>query len=67
MSKVSKLKKWETFKSGLRGDRAFLKDLWKRREEFIGGLGTVRFQGYSPKGIPRFPVTVAVWEKDRTY
>ena len=32
------------------------RELWKRREEYVGKVLTVTFQGMSSYGIPRFPV-----------
>lgn len=57
-------KKDKTFRSGIRGNRAYLREIWSRRDEFIGGEGTVRFQEFSPYGIPRFPVTVYLWDDE---
>lgn len=35
---------------------------WVHRAEFVGRLGTVKFQSLTPAGIPRFPVLKAVRE-----
>ena len=56
-----------TFGSGIKGGVATNKDIWKRREELKGGTGTVRFFEYTPDGIPRFPVTLTVFENERTH
>lgn len=56
-----------TFGSGIKGGVAANKDIWERREELKGGTGTVRFFEYTPDGIPRFPVTLTVFENERTH
>lgn len=48
------------FGSGIRGGFEFYKELWDARDEIVGKRGTVRFQNYTPDGVPRFPVTVAI-------
>lgn len=39
---------------GVMGQDAFVRDLLKRREEFIGRMVTVKFQGRTPDGLLRF-------------
>jgi len=48
-----------TFKSNVDGTQEHLQDLWNRREEWNGKKRkvTVRFQEYSPYGVPLTPYT----------
>ena len=54
-----------TFGSGIRGTHEYCTDLLKNADKYVDGTGTVRFFGYTPDGVPRFPVTVTVYEGDR--
>ena len=50
----------KTFDSNARGDEAKYKAMLKDKDELYGLMATVRFQNYTPDGIPRFPVIVAI-------
>ena len=50
----------KTFDSNSRGDEAKYKKMLQERTELIGLKATVRFQNYTPDGVPRFPVIVAI-------
>lgn len=54
-----------TFKSGIKGSHAYATQLLVDAAKYIGGTGTVRFFQRTPDGIPRFPVTVALYEGER--
>jgi DNA ligase-1 len=54
-----------TFGSGLRGSHEFCKQLLIDRDKYVGGQGTVRYFALTPEGIPRFPVTTALYEGAR--
>jgi len=54
-----------TFRSGIKGSHDYCRTLLAEAEKYKGGTGTVRFFRRSPDGIPRFPVTVMVYEGDR--
>ncbi len=54
-----------TFKSGIRGSHAYCKELLRDAESYKGGTGTVRYFELTPDGIPRFPVTVALFKEER--
>lgn len=54
-----------TFGSGIAGGEDFYIKLLKEKKKYIGGQGTVRHFHYTPKGIPRFPVTKAVYKGKR--
>lgn len=43
------------FSAGLIGNVEYCKELLRDRGQYIGKLGTVVFQNYTPDGIPRFP------------
>lgn len=55
----------EEFKSGMRGNYEFAGQLFRQRDEYVGGDVTIRFQGRTPDGIPRFPVAVAFYKEKR--
>lgn len=57
---ILKLKDGRTFKAGARGNKAFFKRLFLEREDIIGKKATVRFQNYTPDGIPRFATIIAI-------
>ncbi len=42
------------FGTGVLGNEDYCKELLARKDEWIGKLGTVKHQGYTPDGIPRF-------------
>ena len=53
------------FGSGIKGSHDYCKQLLADADKYVGGTGTVRFFDYTPDGIPRFPVTVALYEGER--
>ncbi len=55
----------KTCLSGMRGDQDFCRKLLQEADEYIGGTVTVRFQNYTPDGIPRFPIAVAFYKGKR--
>jgi DNA ligase 1 len=59
------------FTGTLKGNFEFAEQVLINRDKYIGGEATVRFQNWSPDGknnkgnVPRFPVTVAIYEGKR--
>jgi len=53
------------FSSGIAGGEEFYKMLWKNKEKYIGGQGTVRFFLWTEYGKPFLPVTYDVYENKR--
>jgi DNA ligase-1 len=49
------------FGSGVRGNRDSYRELLQNKTKYIGTLASVRFQNYTPDGVPRFPVVVKFW------
>ena len=49
-----------TFSSGLKGNMEYAKELLENKDEYIGKMGTVRYQHLTPDGIPRFAVMYGV-------
>jgi len=47
-----------TFKSNVKGDFDFLKDIWKNRKHYIGTKATVKYFARTPDNIPRFPYII---------
>ena len=45
----------QTFRSNIKGNHDFLKDLLVNRDTYIGSYGTCTFFNLTPDGIPRFP------------
>lgn len=45
----------KVFSSGIIGNMDYCKRLLIDKEKYIGKLGTIVFQNYTPDGIPRFP------------
>lgn len=54
-----------TFGSGIKGSHDYCRELLRDADKYVGGTGTVRFFNYTPDGVPRFPVTVALFEGER--
>lgn len=54
----------ETFKAALMGSEDTLRDLWLRRDDYVGEMATCVFQEKTKYGIPRFPKVKAIrgWE-----
>lgn len=44
-----------TFSAGLIGNVEYCKRILKDKDKYIGQMGTVVFQHYTPDGVPRFP------------
>lgn len=49
-----------TFASNIEGDRDWLRELYERREEFIGEMATVEYQQLSEYGVPQIPFVRAI-------
>jgi len=60
-----KLPDGRLFRSGIKGGVDYYTKLLIDAESYIGGQGTVKFFQYTPDGVPRFPVTVAVYKTKR--
>ncbi|QIG65871.1 DNA ligase [Ochrobactrum phage vB_OspM_OC] len=54
-----------TFKAGIKGSFEYAAKLLETKNKYIGGVATIRHFKYTPYGIPRFPVLVAVFEHER--
>jgi len=54
-----------TFDSGVRGSQEYTKELLARATELVGKEATVRYQNLTSDGVPRFPVTVHIWDDKR--
>lgn len=52
---VLSLPNGETFKSGMIGNESYCRQLLLDKDQYIGKMGTVVFQNYTPDGVPRFP------------
>ena len=52
---VCKLPNGETFKTNLDGSQKRQEKAWKERKSYVGKQITVRFQEYSPYGVPLIP------------
>jgi len=48
------------FASNIEGDREWLRELYERREEFIGEMATVEYQQLSEYGVPQIPFVRAI-------
>lgn len=53
----------KTFDSGIKGSFEFARQLLRDKDKYK--TGTVRFQNLTPDGVPRFPITVALYEGAR--
>ena len=48
------------FKSNIKGDFGYLKELYKQRNELVGKKATIKFFNYTPDEVPRFPYVIAI-------
>lgn len=53
------------FGSGIKGSFEYAMKILNEKEKYIGGQGTVRFPNFTPSGLPRFGVTVALYPEGR--
>jgi DNA ligase-1 len=53
-----------TFKSNVKGNFDYLKQVWKERESYIGKTATVKHFKRTPDDIPRFPYVVKIARED---
>jgi len=66
-----KLPDGREFRSGIKGGTDFYRQLLVEANDYIGGQGTVKFFQLTPQdndgngGIPRFPVTTAIYKSKR--
>jgi DNA ligase-1 len=60
-----KLPDGREFGSGIKGTHDYCRQLLADADKYVGGTGTVQFFNLTPDGIPRFPVTLAVYEGER--
>ena len=54
-----------TFNSGIRGNQQYCRDLLKDKNDYVGKQATVRYQGTSQYGVPRFPVVQIFHKEER--
>ena len=54
----------KTFKSNVKGDFDFLKDIWKNHKKYIGTEATVKYFNRTPDDIPRFPYIIKLNRKE---
>jgi len=57
---VLKLKGGRTFECDSKGNRDFFRRLLVEKKKVIGKKATVRFQNYTPDGVPRFAKIIAI-------
>jgi len=56
----TKTKEGKPFKSNIKGDRDFLKDLLINKQDYIGKTVTIKYFKLTPDLIPRFPVAIKI-------
>lgn len=61
---VLKMSDGRSFKAGIKGGVDYYIHLLEHKNEYIGKKATIRFQNYTPDGIPRFPVMYSVRDYD---
>lgn len=59
---ICKTKSGKEFGVKMSGETSFLKTIFDNQEEYIGQLLTVKYQGLTSDGIPRFPVGLRIRE-----
>ncbi len=58
-----KLNNGKTCDSSARGNFEQYKEILENKDKYIGTMATIRFQGYTPDGILRFPVIIE-WNRE---
>jgi DNA ligase-1 len=48
------------FKSNIKGDFGYLKEVYKERHTLVGKTATIKFFNYTPDNIPRFPYVINI-------
>jgi len=59
---VCKTKDSKIFRAKMSGETAKLKEYWEKRDDYVGQILTVQFQGKTGEGLPRFPVGLRIRE-----
>jgi DNA ligase 1 len=54
----------KTFKSNVKGDFEFLRNIWKNHKDYIGTEATVKYFNRTPDDIPRFPYIIKLNRKE---
>ena len=57
---VFKNKHGRAFKSNIKGDFAYLAQLFKDKNKLVGKKATIKFFNYTPDDVPRFPYVIAI-------
>lgn len=55
-----KLPDGRIYKTNIKGNFDYLKDMLKNKEKYVGKMATIKFFNFTPDGIPRFPYLIAV-------
>lgn len=50
----------KSFESSITGTIEYMKEIFDNRQSYIGKQATIKFQNFTPDGIPRFPVCTAI-------
>jgi hypothetical protein len=55
------------FDSNIKGDEAWLRELFQNKKKYIGEPATTEYQHYSEYGIPQLPYVIAIrnYEKSK--
>jgi DNA ligase-1 len=61
---ITENREGKPFKSNIKGDRNFVRDLLKNKKKYIGKSATIKFFQYTPDGIPRFPYVIKISRED---
>lgn len=54
----------KTFRASPLGSHELLQEYWDRKKYCIGKMATVKFQNYTPDGVPRFPKLKCIRDYD---
>lgn len=57
---VLKCNQYDTFQCSLKGDVDYMKAIYDNKDKYIRKFATVKFQNYTPSGIPRFPTCISI-------
>ena len=64
---IFETKEGKKFRSNIKGNFTYLKDILNKKESLIGKQATIKYFNLTPDGIPRFPYVIKIYEDGEKY
>jgi DNA ligase-1 len=61
---ICKVNDGDMFAVRPKGTMDYRREVWENKEDYLGKKLTVRYQGFSEEGIPRFPIGISIRDSD---